>query len=136
LVGEKSYGKGSVQSITSHCGDGAKLKYTMAYYHMPSGRRVESRYLMENAGRTDWGILPSVNVELQSSELQEIDKVRRLNESVVTIGRDDTAEDMDRYSSRETIDSDPQMAIGLLVLKSKMIQTDVKQIQYSHIPQL
>ncbi len=136
LVGEKSYGKGSVQSITSHCGNGAKLKYTIAYYHMPSGRRVESRYLMENAGRTDWGILPSVNVELQSNELQEIAKVQRLNESVVTTGRDDAVGDVNRYSSQETIDSDPQMAIGLLVLKSKMIQTDVKQIQHSHISQL
>lgn len=45
LVGQKSYGKGSVQSITGQCGEGTQLKYTIAYYHLPSGQRVESRYV-------------------------------------------------------------------------------------------
>ncbi|MHC4075712.1 MAG: S41 family peptidase [Planctomycetota bacterium] len=122
LVGQRSYGKGSVQSITSYCGNGAQLKYTVAYYHLPSGQRVESRGLMEKLGRTDWGILPSVNVELKSNELQKIANVQKANESVATIGKDDALTSMNRYSNQETIDADPQLAIGLLVLKSKMIQ--------------
>ncbi len=122
LVGQRSYGKGSVQSITSHCGNGAQLKYTMAYYHLPSGQRVESRDLMEKLGRTNWGILPNVNVKLQSDELRKIANMQKANESVVTIGQDDALSSMNRYSNQETIDADPQLAIGLLVLKSKMIQ--------------
>lgn len=122
LVGQRSYGKGSVQSITSYCGNGAKLKYTMAYYHLPSGQRVESRGLMEKLGRTNWGILPNVNVKLQSDELRKIANMQKANESVVTIGQDDALSSMNRYSNQETIDADPQLAIGLLVLKSKMIQ--------------
>jgi carboxyl-terminal processing protease len=122
LVGQRSYGKGSVQSITSYCGNGAQLKYTVAYYHLPSGQRVESRYLMEKLGRTDWGILPNVNVKLQSDELQKIANVQKTNESVVTVEKDDDLSSINRYSSQETIDADPQLAIGLLVLKSKMIQ--------------
>ena len=122
LVGQRSYGKGSVQSITSYCGNGAQLKYTVAYYHLPSGRRVESRDLMEKLGRTDWGILPNVNVELRSDELQKMANVKKANESVETIGRDDALGSMNRYSQQETVDADPQLAIGLLVLKSKMIQ--------------
>jgi len=122
LVGQRSYGKGSVQSITSYCGNGAQLKYTMAYYHLPSGQRVESRGLMEKLGRTNWGILPNVNVKLQSDELRKIANIQKANESVVTIGQDDALSSMNRYSNQETIDADPQLAIGLLVLKSKMIQ--------------
>ena len=122
LVGQRSYGKGSVQAITSYCGKGAQLKYTVAYYHLPAGQRVESRDLIETLGRTDWGILPNVNVELQSNELQEIAKVQKANEFVVTIGKEDPLNSMNRYSNQETIDADPQLAIGLLVLKSKMIQ--------------
>ena len=122
LVGQRSYGKGSVQSITSYCGNGAQLKYTMAYYHLPSGQRVESRGLMEKLGRTNWGILPNVNVKLQSDELRKIANMQKANESVVTIGQDDALSSMNRYSNQETIDADPQLAIGLLVLKSKMIQ--------------
>ena len=94
----------------------------MAYYHLPSGQRVESRSLMEKLGRTNWGILPNVNVELKSNELQKIANVQKTNESVVTIGKDDALSSMNRYSNQETIDADPQLAIGLLVLKSKMIQ--------------
>ena len=40
LVGTKTHGKGSVQGITDSIGDGAQLKYTMAYYHLPSGHIV------------------------------------------------------------------------------------------------
>jgi len=122
LVGQRSYGKGSVQSITSYCGNGAQLKYTMAYYHLPSGQRVESRGLMEKLGRTNWGILPNVNMKLQSDELRKIANMRKANESVVTTGQDDALSSMNRHSNQETIDADPQLAIGLLVLKSKMIQ--------------
>ncbi len=122
LVGQRSYGKGSVQSITSYCGSGAQLKYTMAYYHLPSGHRVESRDSMEKLGRTDWGILPNISVELRSDELQKMANVRKANEFAETIGRDDALSGMNRYSHRETVGADPQLAIGLLVLKSKMIQ--------------
>jgi carboxyl-terminal processing protease len=122
LVGQRSYGKGSVQSITSYCGNGAQLKYTMAYYHLPSGQRVENRGLMEKLGRTNWGILPNINVKLQSDKLRKIANMQKANESVVTIGQDDALSSMNRYSNQETIDADPQLAIGLLVLKSKMIQ--------------
>jgi carboxyl-terminal processing protease len=122
LVGQRGYGKGSVQSITNYCGNGAQLKYTMAYYHLPSGQRVESRGLMERFGRTNWGILPNVNVKLQSDELRKIANMQKANESVVTIGQDDALSNMNRYSNQETIDADPQLAIGLLVLKSKIIQ--------------
>lgn len=123
VVGQRSYGKGSVQSMSTDCGEGSQLKYTVAYYHLPSGRRVESRDLMETLGRTDWGIMPDVNVELRSAELQEIARVQKINGFLVTNGNEDPFKGVSRYSSQETIEADPQLAVGLLVLKSKMIQS-------------
>ena len=122
LVGQKTYGKGSVQSITSCCGKGTQLKYTVAFYHLPSGQRVESRDLMEKLGRTDWGILPDVNVKLRSDELQKIIDVQKATECMVTNRQEDAISSMNRNSSLKRVDDDPQLAIGLLVLKSKMIQ--------------
>jgi carboxyl-terminal processing protease len=122
LVGQRSYGKGSVQSITNYCGNGAQLKYTAAYYHLPSGQRVESRDLAGKSSGKNWGISPNVNVELRSNELQEIASVQKANELVETVGQEDVLNCMKRYSSQETVDADPQLAIGLLLLKSKMIQ--------------
>ena len=36
LVGSRTYGKGSVQVVMPYTGGGSQLKYTMAYYHLPS----------------------------------------------------------------------------------------------------
>ena len=110
VVGERSYGKGSVQSIVSHLGGGAELKYTAAYYYLPSGQRIKSRdtdsprcvAAGRKPGSENWGVLPDVNVQLRSDELQKSADVQKANESV---------------------DADPQLAIGLLVLKSKMIES-------------
>jgi len=125
LVGERSYGKGSVQSITSYPGGRARLKYTAAYYHLPSGQRIENREVVKKRNGEDWGISPNPNVKLRSDELRKVTDVQKANEFLVradhnsnnALGREK------QYSSHETIDADPQLAIGLLVLKSKMIHS-------------
>ena len=118
LVGDRTHGKGSVQGITNYPGEDSKLKYTMAYYYLPSGQKVENRYIAE-----DWGISPDVNVTLHSDELQKINDVQRANEVIVKASQTEALNKLKPYSNRQTIDSDPQLAIGLLVLKSKMIQS-------------
>jgi carboxyl-terminal processing protease len=122
IVGERSYGKGSVQSILNYLGGGAKLKYTTAYYYLPSGQRIESRDPGKKLQRENWGVSPNVKVKLRSDEVRKIAEVQKANESV---GKDrlNNAHKVQRFSSRETIDADPQLEIGLLVLKSKMIES-------------
>ena len=62
---------------------------------------------------------------LRSDELRKINKMQRKNESAVN-GRLNHNAKVQRFSSRETIDADPQLATGILVLKSKMIETGYK----------
>ena len=122
VVGERSYGKGSVQSIMSHLGGGAKLKYTAAYFYLPSGEKIKSRDADSKLGSENWGVLPDVNVKLRSDELRKMANVQKANESVVKDHLNNTPK-LQRFSSLETIDADPQLAIGLLVLQSKMIES-------------
>ncbi len=122
IVGERSYGKSSVQSIVSHIGGGAKLKYTTAYYYLPSGQKIKNRHADTNLSCEDWGVLPDVNIKLRSDELRKMAKIQRANESAVK-DRRNNAPDVQRFSSRETIDADPQLATSILVLKSKMIES-------------
>ena len=122
IVGERSYGKSSVQSIVSHIGGGAKLKYTTAYYYLPSGQKIKNRHMDTKLSSEDWGVLPDVNVQLRSDELRNMTKMQRANESAVKGGLNN-APNVQRFSSRETIDADPQLATGILVLKSKMIES-------------
>lgn len=145
VVGERSYGKGSVQSIVSLLGGRAKLKYTTAYFYLPSGKKIKSRDADRKPDSENWGVLPDVNEKLRSDELRKIANAQKANESVVKnylnstlkvhsapIRQEPTrlCEVLHRSrklnwcgKSQETIDADPQLATGLLVLKSKMIKS-------------
>jgi carboxyl-terminal processing protease len=122
LVGSRTYGKGSVQVITPATGSGSQLKYTTAHYHLPSEQRVKNRYVMEKLGNKDWGIAADVKIKLTGSEIQKMIDVRRDNETLARAGTNNKA-DSKKHTAKETIDADPQIAVGLLVLKTKMIQS-------------
>jgi len=122
LVGQRTHGKGSVQGITHHPGGGAQLKYTMAYYHLPSGQRVESREAVKKKGRDDWGVAPDLKVELTSDEFKEMIRVQRNNDVLVGAGHDIESRPLKKYSVEETLASDPQLAVALLIARTKLIQ--------------
>ena len=133
LVGERTHGKGSVQGITHYPGGGAQLKYTMAYYHLPSGQRVESRDAMKKRGRKDWGVGPNIEVKLRRDELKKMIDVQRDNDVLVKpalsaaegAGHDNDTTPLKkhiRHGRKETLAADPQLAVGVLVVKSKLIQ--------------
>jgi len=124
LVGARTHGKGSVQGITRYPQGGAQLKYTMAYYHLPSGQRVESRDAMEKLGREDWGVGPNIEVKLRSDELREMLEVQRDNDVLVKAGRDNTNHELKKRTIEETLAADPQLAVGLLVVKSKLVHAE------------
>ncbi|UCG47067.1 MAG: S41 family peptidase [Phycisphaerales bacterium] len=121
LVGERTHGKGRVQGITPFPGGGAQLKYTMAYYHLPSGQRVESRDAMKKVGRDDWGVGPDVEIRLRSDELRKMIDVQRDNDVLVRGDREQK-----KHAIEESIESDPQLAVGLMVIRSKLIEAQVR----------
>jgi len=59
IMGQRSFGKGSVQSVVK-LGDGSGLKLTVARYYTPSGRSIQAE-----------GIVPDVTVENLSAEVLE-----------------------------------------------------------------
>jgi len=124
LVGTRTHGKGSVQGITPYLGGGAQLKYTMAYYHLPSGQRVESRVEMEKLDKKDWGVAPNVEVELRSDELKKMIEVQRDNDVLVKANHDGANDDFKKRTIEETLAADPQLAVGLLIIQSKLIQDE------------
>ena len=122
LVGSRSYGKGSVQTIVPYSGDGSQLKYTMAYYHLPSDQRVKNRYVMVKQGRKDWGIAPDVEVELTSEEIKKQREIQWSNDVLARADHAQKAKPVKRYSAQETITADPQLHVGLLAVKTKIKQ--------------
>jgi carboxyl-terminal processing protease len=121
LVGERTHGKGSVQGITPYPKGGAQLKYTMAYYHLPSGQRVESQEAMKKQGRGDWGIGPDIEVKLRSDERTKMGEVQWDNLVLARAGHDNEAKPLKKHTVEETLATDPQLAVGVLIIKSKLI---------------
>ncbi|MDY0358133.1 MAG: S41 family peptidase, partial [Sedimentisphaerales bacterium] len=124
LVGSRTHGKGSVQGITHYPGGGAQLKYTMAYYHLPSGQRVKSREAVEKEGGKDWGVGPDVEIKLNSNELKTMIDVQRDNDVLVQSARDEHGDSYKKRTLEETLQADPQLAVGLLVVKARLVEAD------------
>jgi carboxyl-terminal processing protease len=120
LVGSRSYGKGSVQTIFGFSGEKAQLKYTMAYYHLPSGQRVENRYEAEKAGTKNWGIAPDITVDVKGEELKNMIEVQRDNDVLTKVGHNSSAAPLKRHSLQEVIDSDPQLNVAIMVMKTEL----------------
>ena len=63
VVGQRSYGKGSVQNIIELEDGNSVLKLTVATYHRPSGKNI---HRFKNAKDTDeWGVSPDPGLEVK-----------------------------------------------------------------------
>jgi carboxyl-terminal processing protease len=63
VVGERTWGKGSVQNVIELEGGKSALKLTTASYHRPSGKNI---HRFPNAKETDeWGVLPDSGYEVK-----------------------------------------------------------------------
>jgi carboxyl-terminal processing protease len=123
LVGDRTHGKGSVQGIISYPKGGAQLKYTMAYYYLPSGQKVKSREAAKKEGNEDWGIGPNIEVKLRSDEMKKMFDIQRDNDVLVRAGHDKEAVPLKKHTVEESLSADPQLAVGVLVVRSKSIQS-------------
>ena len=65
VIGEQSYGKGSVQELIPLDGNSGELKLTVAYYYLPSGRLVHRKPDAKEGG--DWGVKPQILVPMDAT---------------------------------------------------------------------
>jgi carboxyl-terminal processing protease len=72
IVGERTFGKFSVQKLMQLVGSGAHLKLTTARYYLPNGASLH-----HDDGATEWGIGPDVPVSLVPKEIGKILTMRR-----------------------------------------------------------
>ena len=87
LVGTRSFGKGSVQSILALDG-GCKLRLTTARYYTPSGRCIHRE--MNSKEEDPWGIFPDIEVKTTYEDeigLGEHFRDERINENLKDNGK-------------------------------------------------
>jgi C-terminal peptidase prc len=67
IVGERSYGKGSVQDVVDFPPTNGELKYTIARYYPPSGRNIDKLATEQDPSIKEWGVKPDYGFEVKLS---------------------------------------------------------------------
>lgn len=111
VVGERTFGKGSVQMLFPLSKRSAALKLTTSHYYLPSGRCIHR----EETGTT-WGVDPDLLVELTPKQKKEAIEARQeldvLREKGLTGDRAKPKKDL--------LACDPQLSAALLLLRLQL----------------
>ena len=101
VVGERSYGKGSVQKIIKLSGDPpTALKLTTDTYWRPSGANMH-RY-PDSKDSDDWGVKPNPGLEIAMKDEERVDYLRyRRNKDII---RKDKPKDPDKPFTDRALD--------------------------------
>jgi carboxyl-terminal processing protease len=75
VIGERSFGKGSVQNVIEMEGGATALKLTTASYWRPNGKNIHR--FPNSKKEDDWGVKPDIEVKLDTKELMDYFKYRR-----------------------------------------------------------
>jgi len=120
VVGTRTFGKGNVQTIMS-LSDAAQLKMTIAYYYLPSNRRVH-RDLRDKTNE-DYGVEPDVKVELAGTQIETLRRVQREAGILRRNHVDSTAEENTRkaYGPETILESDPQLSVASACLQGSLL---------------
>lgn len=82
IIGERTFGKGSVQHLIPLSDHAAAVKLTVAYYCLPRGR------IIHRSPRTtpsdSWGVHPDMEVILTDEEIAAIQRARRTLDAPIT----------------------------------------------------
>lgn len=113
VVGERSFGKGSVQHVIPLERSKAGMNLTVAHYRLPNGEMTHRT--RDNQDTDEWGIIPDVVVPLDDSERETLLENRLLLEAL-------PATDTDRGlpDSKKSLQFDRQMEAAVVILQEKL----------------
>jgi carboxyl-terminal processing protease len=116
VMGNRSYGKGSVQNVWGLGSGNAAIKVTTQYYHLPSGRIIHRL-----PAASQWGVEPNYKVDMLPSQVVQ-SLVTRQNADVIRINQegqpDATKADPDELITKG---SDLQLNQALVLLEAQAL---------------
>ena len=131
VVGERTFGKGSVQMLFPLSSRQAYLKLTTSHYYLPSGKCIHRE---ENS--QEWGVDPDLTIEMTPEQMRAAIDARQdldvLHDADVpdapAQGKDvqvkQEAKDVKEAVAKATKDpmqSDPQLSAALLLLRMQLV---------------
>ncbi len=124
VVGERSYGKGSVQEVVELDRKNGAIKLTTAYYYLPCGQCINRT--PQSTAKDDWGVAPTLPVVLSNDERAKwLATWRRVGRETVpeTAPAEvaESAEDPERQAAaKAVIDGDLQLRKALEYLQAQL----------------
>jgi len=127
IVGDRSFGKGSVQNVIPLDAGMAAMRLTTAYYYPPSGRLIHRK---PNAKPDDiWGISPDEGAQVKLDDaafMKAIDRFRKRADPMENgIGKPRKVEETSEASQSNsqidpTLKDDPQLEKAVEILQLKL----------------
>jgi len=87
IIGERTFGKGSVQNVIPLKGENAALKLTTSKYYLPSGRCIHREEEMTE--EDEWGVVPDIVVPMTPEQYVALIQDRREGEILKNNGEED-----------------------------------------------
>jgi carboxyl-terminal processing protease len=122
IVGERTFGKGSVQMLFPLSGRSAYLKLTTHHYYLPNGKCIHRE---ENS--TDWGVNPDVVVEMTPEQMRAAIDARTEMDVLRDAEREGDAKPADKApataevkAKKDPLAQDAQLSAGLLLLRLQL----------------
>ena len=112
IIGERTYGKGSVQMLFPVDKQSAFLKLTTSHYYLPNGKCIHRE---ENAA--EWGVDPDLVVQLTPEQMRKIIDAREELDILRDTKRGSEAQ---AKTESELLDSDLQLSAALFVLRLQL----------------
>jgi len=109
IVGERTFGKGSVQNVIQIPNRMAAIKVTTSRYYLPSGR-----CLHRDDTSTEWGVDPHYLIQMTPQQMRNVQEVRQNMDVLWNPG--------DGPEPAETapislLDVDPQLSAAVMLLR-------------------
>ncbi|MEL6498192.1 MAG: S41 family peptidase [Planctomycetota bacterium] len=118
VIGERSYGKGTVQNVHGIARQTAAMKVTTQYYQLPDGSLIHRR-----KGSSDWGVTPNLNISLLPGQVSDSLRIRsRADVIQIDEAGNEIADAEERRDPSELITEgiDLQLQTALVLLKARV----------------
>ncbi len=130
IVGKRSYGKGSVQTVHPISRNAALLKLTTQYYRLPpnADQRAageKGNLVHKRPGAEKWGVEPDVDVQTTPKEITAAYDLRQ-SADIIALGDDGQPQERPDVSRLLTDGLDPQLETALLILQAKALDAPVQ----------
>lgn len=113
IIGERTFGKGSVQMLFPLDRQQALLKLTTSHYYLPGGTCIHRE---ENAAQ--WGVDPDLKIEVTPEQMRKVIDAR----TELDILRDKAPDDLrsEEKTAKDLLDADLQLSAALFVLRLQL----------------